>query len=61
MADARFVAVCECVRAQLLGSVLAEDVKCIEPVPPFPASMVDGYAVIASDGPGEVRGTMWVR
>ena len=24
-----------------------------EPQPPFPASIMDGYAVVASDGPGE--------
>ncbi|KAJ4807738.1 hypothetical protein LUZ62_020304 [Rhynchospora pubera] len=36
-----------------LGHVLAEDVVALEPLPPFPASIKDGYAVIASDGPGE--------
>ena len=25
-----------------------------DPLPPFPASMVDGYAVVAADGPGQV-------
>ncbi|RHZ82706.1 hypothetical protein Glove_104g49 [Diversispora epigaea] len=36
----------------LIGMVLAEDVVAKEPVPGYPASIVDGYAVIASDGPG---------
>ncbi|CBN76716.1 conserved unknown protein [Ectocarpus siliculosus] len=33
-----------------LGSVLAVDVTAPEPLPPFPASTMDGYAVVASDG-----------
>ncbi|RME79368.1 MAG: molybdopterin molybdenumtransferase MoeA [Chloroflexi bacterium] len=37
---------------QALGQVLAEDVHASEPLPPFPASVVDGYAVVAADGPG---------
>ncbi|RUP00766.1 MoaB/Mog domain-containing protein [Jimgerdemannia flammicorona] len=36
----------------LIGSVLAEDVLASEPVPGYRASIVDGYAVIATDGPG---------
>ncbi|GJP53026.1 hypothetical protein CLOM_g12172 [Closterium sp. NIES-68] len=36
-----------------LGCVLAKDVIAPEPMPPFPASIKDGYAVVASDGPGE--------
>uniref|UniRef100_A0A061S380 Molybdopterin biosynthesis protein CNX1 n=1 Tax=Tetraselmis sp. GSL018 TaxID=582737 RepID=A0A061S380_9CHLO len=36
-----------------LNTVLAEDVTAPEPLPPFPASIKDGYAVVASDGPGE--------
>lgn len=32
------------------GSVLAVDVTAPEPLPPFPASTMDGYAVVASDG-----------
>lgn len=36
-----------------LGYVLASDVFAKEPFPPFPASVKDGYAVLASDGPGE--------
>ncbi|KAJ1344745.1 hypothetical protein BSLG_000268 [Batrachochytrium salamandrivorans] len=44
----------------LLGYVLAEDVYANENVPAYRASIVDGYAVIASDGPGEypVSGSM---
>ncbi len=34
---------------EALGLVLAEDVHAAEPMPPFPAASVDGYAVIASD------------
>ena len=34
------------------GRVLAEDVTAPDPLPPFPASVKDGYAVIAADGPG---------
>ncbi|XP_062016980.1 molybdopterin biosynthesis protein CNX1-like [Rosa rugosa] len=36
-----------------LGKVLAEDIRAGDPLPPFPASIKDGYAVVASDGPGE--------
>ncbi len=35
-----------------LGRVLAEGVLAAEPLPPFPASIKDGYAVISSDGAG---------
>lgn len=35
----------------LLGLVLAEDVICQEDIPAFRASAMDGYAVIAGDGP----------
>lgn len=35
-----------------LGCFLAEDVFAKEPLPPFPASIKDGYAVIAADGGG---------
>lgn len=34
------------------GLVLAEAVTAPEPLPPFPASTKDGYAVVAADGPG---------
>ncbi|KAB2615221.1 molybdopterin biosynthesis protein CNX1-like [Pyrus ussuriensis x Pyrus communis] len=36
----------------LLESVL-EDIRSRDPLPPYPGSMKDGYAVVASDGPGE--------
>ncbi|XP_072970141.1 molybdopterin biosynthesis protein CNX1 [Typha angustifolia] len=35
------------------GHVLAEDVRAPDPLPPYRASIKDGYAVVASDGPGE--------
>ena len=35
-----------------LGRVVAEDITAQEPVPPFRASIMDGYAVVASDGVG---------
>ncbi|PIA16796.1 hypothetical protein COEREDRAFT_41789 [Coemansia reversa NRRL 1564] len=35
------------------GQVLAQDVLARENVPAYPASIMDGYAMIASDGPGE--------
>jgi len=34
------------------GLFLAEDVTASEPLPPFPASIKDGYAVVAEDGAG---------
>ena len=37
----------------VVGLVLAETVTAPEPLPPFPASVKDGYAVIAADGPGD--------
>jgi molybdenum cofactor synthesis domain-containing protein len=40
---------------QALGLVLAEDIFAAEPMPPFPAASVDGFAVIAADGPGPRR------
>ncbi|KAG9294129.1 hypothetical protein G9A89_021488 [Geosiphon pyriformis] len=36
----------------LIGHVFAKDVPALENVPGYRASIVDGYAVIASDGPG---------
>ncbi|PKA56689.1 Molybdopterin biosynthesis protein CNX1 [Apostasia shenzhenica] len=36
-----------------LGLVLAEDIRAPDPLPPYRASIKDGYAVVASDGPGE--------
>lgn len=38
-----------------LDYVLAEDVFAAEPMPPFAASSVDGYAVVAADGAGKRR------
>ncbi|KAE8734805.1 Molybdopterin biosynthesis protein CNX1 [Hibiscus syriacus] len=38
---------------QALGKVLAQDIVAPDSLPPYPASIKDGYAVIASDGPGE--------
>lgn len=35
------------------GAILASDIAAREPLPPFPASTKDGYAVVAADGPGE--------
>ncbi|KAI8093409.1 MoaB/Mog domain-containing protein [Halteromyces radiatus] len=40
------------VSEDLIGYVLAEDVYAKEPVPGYRASIVDGYAVHAEDGPG---------
>lgn len=37
------------------GLVLAEDVIAAEPMPPFAAASVDGYAVVAADGAGTRR------
>ena len=42
---------------EVAGLVLAEDVFATEPMPPFPAATVDGYAVVAADrGPRQVIG-----
>jgi molybdenum cofactor synthesis domain-containing protein len=38
--------------AEALGLVLAEDIFSTEPMPPFAAASVDGFAVVAADGPG---------
>lgn len=35
------------------GHILAETVHTTAPLPPFPASVKDGYAVVAADGPGD--------
>ncbi len=40
------------VASEALGMILAEDVSAREAMPPFEAAAVDGYAVIAGDGPG---------
>jgi gephyrin len=38
---------------EALNRILAKDVTAADPLPPFRASIMDGYAVIASDGCGE--------
>ena len=35
------------------GQILAADIFAGDPLPPFPASVKDGYAVVAADGPGD--------
>jgi molybdenum cofactor synthesis domain-containing protein len=40
---------------QALGLVLAEDILADAPMPSFAAASVDGFAVIAADGPGPRR------
>lgn len=40
------------VNPDLVGHVLAEDVTAAESVPAYRASIVDGYAVVHTDGPG---------
>jgi len=39
--------------ADAVGLVLTETIRAAEPLPPFRASVKDGYAVVAADGPGE--------
>ncbi len=39
--------------AHALGLVLAAEVRAVDPLPPFAASIKDGYAVVAADGAGE--------
>ncbi|KAF9930139.1 hypothetical protein BGZ67_005977 [Mortierella alpina] len=41
------------VNEELIGAVLDEDVVAVEAVPGYRASILDGYAVIDTDGPGE--------
>ncbi|KAF8379073.1 hypothetical protein HHK36_028500 [Tetracentron sinense] len=36
-----------------LDKILAQDIRAPDPLPPYRASVKDGYAVVASDGPGE--------
>lgn len=45
------------VNEDLIGTVLAEDVKANEAVPAFRASIVDGYAVIAGGDAPSTKGT----
>lgn len=40
---------------EALDHILAEDITAAEPMPPFAAASVDGYAVIAAEGPGARR------
>ena len=40
------------VNQSLIGHILAKDVMASVPVPAYRASIVDGYAIINSDGPG---------
>lgn len=35
-----------------IGHVLASDVRAKDNLPPFPASIKDGYAVVSADGVG---------
>ena len=37
------------------GRVLADDVRSVVDLPPFPSSAMDGYAVRAADLPGTLR------
>ncbi|KAF9145607.1 hypothetical protein BGX30_007942 [Mortierella sp. GBA39] len=41
------------VNGSLIGAVLDEDVVAVEAVPGYRASILDGYAVIDTDGPGQ--------
>ncbi|CAN0022384.1 unnamed protein product [Choristocarpus tenellus] len=34
------------------GDILASNIEAPDSLPPFPASVMDGYAVVASDGEG---------
>ena len=38
--------------SKVRGAILGADISAQEPLPPFPASTKDGYAVVAADGPG---------
>eukprot|EP00961_Rhodomonas_salina_P281740 3807077-Rhodomonas_salina.1 len=40
---------------ELEGCILAQDVIAPEPVPTVPTSIMDGYAVVSSDGAGYAR------
>ena len=39
--------------SKVRGAILAADIAAKEPLPPFPASTMDGYAVVAADGTGD--------
>jgi len=53
LAQAQVLATAHVPLAAALGRVLAEPVVAHDPLPPFAASIKDGYAVCAADGPGE--------
>jgi gephyrin len=38
---------------EALGLILAMDLHAPDPLPPYPASVKDGFAVVAADGPGD--------
>jgi len=42
-----------CPLPQALGKIAAQEIRAAEPLPPFVASVKDGYAVVAGDGEGE--------
>ena len=60
-AQARILGAARVLRAELVpvgaaaGRVLAEDVRSIVDLPPFPSSAMDGFAVRAADLPGSLR------
>lgn len=53
LAQAHILATVRVRLSAALGHVLAEPVLAQDPLPPFAASIKDGYAVCAADGPGE--------
>eukprot|EP00941_MAST-03F_sp_MAST-3F-sp1_P000041 g41.t1 len=52
-ASIRNVDVLQSSPSKILGLIIASDIIAPEDLPPFPASMMDGYAVVASDGIGK--------
>ena len=52
VAECKVLEARSCDVVDALGLVLAEDVDAPSPVPPFPNSAMDGYAVVASDVAG---------
>ncbi len=53
LAQARAIPPQVCRLDSAVGQILADDLHAAEPLPPFRASVKDGYAVVAADGPGE--------
>ena len=53
LAQARQLAPVHRPLSMVRGAILAADIAAQEPLPPFPASTKDGYAVVAADGPGD--------